>query len=311
MSITSPTISRTCSNKYSNDTCHLQYFKDIVLIIVYNYPYYDSVPELLKFYQPVFPKVFICGPKGNTTVANITHAFINKGIYGYKCLTEAIRQYPGNEGYLYINDDVILNYWNLIGSKFDKNVIWESNNQFGRINLKENLTQPWYWWVSPYGINNTKGAIKEIHSFGKISKTYNDMFSQYRENGNGTYYAYSGRSDVLYIPRRYSIQFQELSQMFYKHGVFLEIAMPTILHFLAPNKEIFRLLGYYIPGDVRKNDPRVIDSRYFWSYYFVNKHLWFIHPFKLHHKGHKNRELNLALMEHILVRKTKDFIANC
>lgn len=313
MTTNSQIISYQCPDRRANRSCqHLEYFKDIVLIIVYNYPYYDSIPDLRRLYEPVFPKLFICGPKeGNKTVENMTHVFLNKGIYGYKCLSEAIRQYPGNEGYLYINDDVILNYWNLVNSKFDKNLIWESSNQFGKINLKRNLTQSWYWWISPYGVNNTKYAISEVQSFGKIFKMYKDMFYQYKENGNGSYFAYSGRSDVLYIPRKHSIKFQELSQIFYKHGVFLEIAVPTILQFLAPKNEISRLRGHYIPGDVRKDDPRVIDSRYFWSIYLKNEKLWFIHPFKLHHKGHKNRELNLALLEHILVRKTREFVANC
>lgn len=298
-------------NKRQNKSCHLDYFKDIVLVVVFNYPYYDSIPELRRFYEPVFPNLFICGPEKNTSFTNMTQVFVNKGIFGYKCLTEAIQKHPGNEGYFYINDDVILNYWNLVNSKFDKKFIWESSNQFGRIDLRKKLSQPWYWWVSPYGVNNTKHAINEIQQYSKNYKIYKRIFEQYKANGNGSYYAYSGRSDVLYIPRKHSIRFQELSQIFYKHGVFLEIAVPTILKFLAPSTEIFRLLGYYIPGDVRKNDPRVIDSRYFWTSYFDHEKLWFIHPFKLHHKGHKNREMNLELLEHILVKKTKEFVAQC
>lgn len=297
--------------KNTNDTCYLDYFKEIVMIIVFNYPYYDSVPILTRFYKPIFPKLFICGPRGNKSVPNVTHVFINKGIYGYQCLAEAIRKYPGNEGYFYINDDVILNYWNLAYSRFNKGVIWRSNNQFGRIDLKKNLTQPWYWWVSPYGVNNTKLAIKEIQRFGTQFKMYKDMFIQYKNNGNGSYYAYSGRSDIFYIPRKYSIKFQELAQIFYRNAVFLEIAVPTIIQFLASREEVYQLPGYYIPGDVRKNDPRVIDSRYFWNTYFLNEKTWFIHPFKLHHEGDKNRELNLALLEHILIRKTTDFISRC
>jgi len=295
--------------KKSKDGCNV--FKDIVLVIVYNYPYYDSIHLLRQLYEPVFPKLFICGPQGNTSVENVTQVPINRGIFGYHCLAEAIRRHPGYEGYFYINDDVILNYWNLLKGRFDKQIIWRSNNQFGKINLLENLTQPWYWWVSPYGVNNTKNAIRNIQKLGTKFKMYKDMFLQYRQNGNGSYFAYSGRSDIVYIPRKYSIKFQELAQIFYRNSVFLEIAIPTMLQFLAPSADISQLPGYYIPGDVRKNDPRVVDARYFWSTYFVHERTWFIHPFKLHHEADKNRELNLALMERILIRKTKEFIRTC
>ena len=242
---------------------------------------------------------------------NVTHLPINRGIFGYHCLAEAIRQHPGQEGYFYINDDVVLNYWNMASGRFDKDSIWRSNNQFGRIDVRQGATQPWYWWVSPYGLNNTKNALREIQKLAAQFKMYRDMFDQYRNNGNGSFFAYSGRSDILYIPRKYSIGFQELSQIFYRNSVFLEIAIPTILRFLTNEVEIFQLSGHYIPGDVRKNDPRVVDARYFWSTYFANERTWFIHPFKLHHETDKNRELNLALMERILIRKAIDFGETC
>lgn len=289
------------------------YFENIVLVIVYNHPHYDSIDMLRQFYGPVFPNIFICGPKSNGTHRNdITQLNINRGIFGYKCLGEAIRQnfMRNYDGYFYINDDVILNYWNLVNSNFDKNVIWSSNNQYGHISLEDGVPEGWYWWVSPYGFKNCKNAVAEIKTLAQRYQSYKVLWKQHLENENGTAHAYNGRSDIVYIPQKHALQFQELEKLFEKHLVFLEIAVPTILRFLAPSKEIQTLQGHYIPGDVRKGDPRVIDARYFWVTYLQNPQFWFIHPFKLHHQKDKNRELNLILMDKILIQKTRTLISN-
>lgn len=299
--------------KQQGRNCFRDYFKDILLVIVYNHPLYDSIDKLRQFYEPVFPKIFFCGPKSiNETRNNLTQLDINRGIFGYKCLAEAIRQNHmsgGFNGYFYINDDVILNYWNLINTTdFDKNFIWSSNNQYGRVSLEEDVPKGWYWWVSPYGFNDCRNAVHEIAVLAQRYKMYRTLLKQNLDNGNGIAHAHNGRSDIVYVPRKLALPFQELAKIFNKHLVFLEIAVPTILRFLAPENEIKTLKGYYIPGDVRKGDPRVIDARYFWVTYLQNPKLWFIHPFKLHHRKDKNRELNLILMEHILIWKTRTFV---
>ena len=283
------------------------YFQNYILVIVYNHPHYDSAALLRQFYEPVFPNIFFCGPQTNKSYPNITQVEINRGIFGYHCLAAAYRKYFFYDGYFYINDDVILNYWNLIKDNFNNNLIWQSNNQFGRVSLIENVPQNWYWWVSPYGFENVKQATEEVKKMSEKFKAFKFMHDTFLKNGNGTPYAYNGRSDIAYIPRRYISKFQELSLIFLRHKCFLEIALPTMLRFLAPSSQIQTLKGFYIPGDVRKNDVRVVDSRYFWTTYLLNYRLWFIHPFKLHHYENHNRDLNLLLLNEILIGRTNRY----
>ncbi len=279
---------------------------DILLVVVYNHPLYDSADLVRKFYEPVFPNIYFCGELENRTFG-VHPSQINRGIYGYQCLNDAIERNNEFEGYLYINDDVIVNYWNLFSFKFNFSKIGESSNQFGKVSISEPIPQDWYWWISPYGFENCKKAIDEIKSLAHAqASNFQDRLDLYTSNGDGKQYCYNGRSDIVYIPGRLAERFYEISSIFYRHHVFLEIAIPTILRFIASERDISTLHGMYLPGDVRKKDPRVTDSRYFWTMYFKKASLWFIHPFKLHHYEDHNRDLNIELLERILVRRTKE-----
>ena len=285
--------------------CFKNKFSKILLVVIYNHPLYDSVNLLREFYQPVFPHIYFCGAFANTTL-NVHASGINKGIYGYKCLADAIEMHQGYTGYLYINDDVIVNYWNLEKFGFNFSKVGESSNQFGKVNTAEKMPTNWYWWISPYGFKNCKNAIKEITTFSKQYITYQKKLKTFIQNGDGGQYCYNGRSDILYIPGHLSGAFYDIASTFYKYNVFLEIAIPTIIRFIARESEIRTLHGLYLPGDVRKKDPRVTDSRYFWTAYLKKTSLWFIHPFKLHHYENHNRDLNIELMKRIMIRKTKE-----
>jgi hypothetical protein len=83
---------------HPNDTksgeCLRNYFEDILLIIVYHFPFYESIPLLKSFYKDAFKNILICGPK------SYFHHYvmvvdIAAGYYGYECAGEAIRRYRG------------------------------------------------------------------------------------------------------------------------------------------------------------------------------------------------------------------------
>lgn len=296
-------------NKENTSPCLKDVFKDILLVVVYNYPFYDSIPHLVALYKPAFPHLLFCGPSHNTTRPGILTVDIYRGILGYECLGRAIREHPGYKGYFYISDDVMLNYWNF--PDFDREKIWESSFTFGSTPVYEPASTNWYWWISPYGLNNCRRACEDVANmnFGpkKLNVKYhlNTLF----KNSNGTLRCFSGRSDILYIPQKHAKAFSILSETFYERKVFLEIAIPTMIRFLERNEMIGQLPGYYIPGDVRRGDPRVTDSRFFWFVYFPKNKLWFIHPFKLHQQE-LDSKFNLIMLKFILIEKVRT-LTNC
>ena len=301
---------RTSNN---SKKCYRNHYNKILLVIIYNHPHYESIPILREFYGPVFPNIYFCGPNDSRIKSNFNQTYdevhrfnIVRGIFGYECLANAIRENHetgGYQGYFYINDDVILNFWNLIKIKFDPTVMRTFTNW--RVPLNGTVPSNWYWWVSPFGYDKVQNAVKKIEFLSKMFVPYQKLVDTIRANGHGQLYAYNGRSDIVYIPRLHALKFQELSAIFRREQVFLEIAIPTICRFLAMEKDISHLHGHYIPGDVRKNDSRVIDSRHFWVTYLKNPNLLFIHPFKLQHRNKKNRELNLLLMKNILIKRSR------
>ena len=293
-------------NKKASSPCLKDAFKDILLVIVYNYPFYDSIPKLRALYKPAFPHLIFCGPPHNTTHRGILTVDIIRGYLGYECLGRAIPEHPGYNGYFYISDDVILKYWNF--PKFDREKIWESSN-FVRSPASGPASNAWYWWNTPYGLNNCRRALEDVTKMTLKEKKLNGthLLNTLLKNSNGTLLCYGSRSDVLYIPQRYAKAFSILSGMFYEQQVFLEIAVPTIHRLLEQNRNIARFPGYYIPR--KKIDPRVTDSRFFWYIYFSHKEYYFIHPFKLHLEEFDSK-FNLVMMKFIFIDKVKS-LTNC
>jgi hypothetical protein len=79
-------------NETKSGECLKNYFEDILLIIVYHFPFYESIPLLESFYQDAFKNIVICGPKA------YSHHYVmvvdlGTGYYGYQCAGEAIRRY--------------------------------------------------------------------------------------------------------------------------------------------------------------------------------------------------------------------------
>lgn len=291
---------RSCQvSSQANPTCLQNEFSDIVLVIVYNYPFYSSVPTLKALYKNAFPNIMFCGPKKAKNDA-VEALYIRKGYFSYTCLSRAMEKHPGYAGYLLINDDVMLNYWNLIGLKRDK--IWEGPKE--PISFKNySLPERWYWWNSTWGMKQCQKAYDEIwamqesnlddwqpemlHEYTGNERTHTrtvvwdvkTAVSRLRKNGNGTRYCYHGRSDVFYIPGKFAEGFNTLSYIFYKHGSFLEIAVPTICRMLDVEENFEYIPGVYLPG--RSGEPPVRKAQHFWEVY--DKKLAFIHPFKLNY----------------------------
>ena len=93
-----------------------------------------------------------CGPV-KATGKTVEAVDIHDGYFGYMCMSRAMQKHPGSSGYLLIGDDVILNYWNLVGLKRDH--IWEGPKapkgnfrQADRTNIK-------------HGIGGTPSGVEE------------------------------------------------------------------------------------------------------------------------------------------------------
>ena len=296
-------------NKENFKTCLKDAFKDILLVVVFNYPFYDSIPDLVALYKPAFPHLLFCGPPDKTASPDILTVDIIDGYLGYECLGRAIRQHPGYNGYFYISDDVILKYWNF-ADNFDRGKFWDS---YIPITSPANgpASNGWPWWKSKYGLSNCRRALEDVSKLSLKNEKLNgeQLLNTLVKNGNGTRLCFGGRSDVLYVPQKHAEAFSTLSEMFYKQKVFLEITVPTIYRLLERNENIRRLPGQYMKRDEADDRRTMTDSRFFWFLYFLHNEYYFIHPFKLHRKG-LDSKFNLVMMKFIFIDKIKA-LTNC
>ena len=230
---------------------------------------------------------------------------IFKGYFAYECLSTAIRMNNNYTGYLFIMDDVLLNFWNLVD--LDSNKIWEGPKQPIAIGQFHAPTQ-WYWWKSRWGKTNCQKAFNEVSSIKRDSHEaailISGLLDNLKFNSNGKYKCHRGRSDIFYVPARLTLVFEILTSIFRKHDVFLEIAVPTIFRLLERVENIERLQGIYLPG--RVGDKPVKDSRYFWSIYDESLH--FVHPLKLHYA--QDSTMNYAVLKHWIIKKIV-LMTNC
>jgi len=282
--------------------CFRNYFKDVLLVIVYHFAKYDSIPHLESLYKGAFPNIAICGPKEDKEYKVDIIVKNDGGLIAYHCLGRAVRLYPRYEGYLYINDDMIVNWWNF--RNFDKSKIWQSSfienghplRQEGDQNIS--YSTKWVWFNSSYGVEPCNKTIKEIRSLKPYNWDPNRLIANLKHNGDGRMYCSKGWSDVYYIPRIYADQFADICDIFYRNKVFLEIAVTTMIRLLDLRENTVKLSGHYLP------DIGPSDSKSFWTHYRTD--ITFMHPFKFHVKSFA--EMNVALLKNWVIKYSAKYL---
>jgi hypothetical protein len=234
---------------------------DILLIINYHFPFYQSMDLLKKIYSPYFPHIVFYGPKSHPNVNVVDHYH---GWYSYKDIAMAMQKYPDYTGYLLINDDLIINPQNF--ERFDKNCVWIY--PFLQPDLAPNAFTSWTWWQRKEGYT----AIKKVY------EQLNEASSLMIKQNLGDNKVARGFSDIAYIPARCSQQFIKVCSLCVQHNVFLEIALPTICASIIPIEQIQHVKGTALWD--AQDRARACE--------YLNHSIDFVHPIKL--SSQENRE---------------------
>ena len=193
-----------------------------------------------------------------------------------------ICRYPGYRGYLYINDDMVVNWWTFY--KLDKEKFWMGSRMVLRgshIMGHRPIPAKWPWWS-----RKTKSAKACEDSYFEIKQKYRsnehinitELVERHLVNGEGKKRCLKALSDLFYVPKRFSEQFQRISFVFHKNRVFLEAAVPTILSFLDLRSSWEAHYGLYLP--TKYGYINFADGKLVWKNY--NYDIKFIHPVKFH-----------------------------
>ena len=95
--------------------CFKGIFKNVLVVVTYNSPFYDNIDIINQMYDKVFGKVVHCGIEGNKNDGKRPDivADVANGHRGYVCMARAIDKYPGFEGILFyfiLNHQIIYVY---------------------------------------------------------------------------------------------------------------------------------------------------------------------------------------------------------
>jgi len=242
------------------------FFDTICLVVNYTRPHYDSVPFLRRFYG-AFPNIVFYGDSAFGKSVPDVISLPQDGKFGYRAILDAVTRFPDCEGYLFLMDDLLLNYWNL--TRFSKSKIWchsISGRNAVSVDVPDWQVDEWWWWRTPYGLNAYRKAWPKTPRWFR-----ENMMEKFRLLAP----AIRTPSDCFYLPKAFVPQFTEVVTLFSECGLFLELAIMSALQGLSKDGEkdyeALRLLYIW------NNMPTGPDAAWRFSY---NKNLDGIHPVK-------------------------------
>ena len=239
-------------------------------------------------YEGVFGRVVTCGPKPSSFNKNFKPDIIfevESGHFSYECLGIAMDTFPGYRGYVYGNDDMIINWWNF--RNLDLNKIWQGSRIVDfRQDAYGSPIRNWIWWKTEMGLSACQNFYTDLLRLGNAS-----LIDHYTRNGKGRPRCGKGWTDFFYVPAALAPQFRQLSTIAYKNKLYLEIAVHNILRCLDLESNFIVLDGVYLPDIGIKECDEVT----FWKFY--NSRHAFIHPFKLNlHLKYQRKEFKTRIL---------------
>ena len=234
-------------------------FRDVLLVIMFNNPHFVAIQGLELMYRRNFPNMVYCGPK-NKAIQKYREDwgidFIelipeNEQVAGElmneQCIVTAMERYTKVAGYLFIHDDLVVNFWNL--DSYDKSKVWTTNDwvyqpiiaDFTSMKSCKMYThrlgcyQGIAHWIYPDRYKDgVLWSLREIHNATRRNSSLSVCSRTLRQTTKDTTRSFYGQSDMYYVPQRLAPAFAEVVKIFLKNEVFFEIAIPTALHCIEP-----------------------------------------------------------------------------
>jgi hypothetical protein len=176
---------------------------------------------------------------------------------------------------------MVVNWWTFYN--LDKEKFWQGGrmdmNKGGHIMGNRPIPNNWPWWsVKSTSAKACEDSYLEITNENRSSEYINvtKLIKIHRVNGGGKKRCFNTWSDLFYVPKKFSDQWQRISFVFHKNRVFLEVAVPTIMSFLDLHDLWEKHYGLYLPD--KYGSINFADGKLVWINY--NYDIKFIHPVK-------------------------------
>lgn len=183
-------------------------FGNVVLIMFCSGPVERTALEWRLLYGRIFRTVVILSEQKNADLA------VEEGRldFVYKQLLNIFSRFTSAEGFLFLQDNTILNYWNLLQA--DKSNLW----------ITDKVSKSWST-VSTSG--NSDWFSKQADMVKKVVSMMPVHFQvNYKETINSDRLLTVCSSDVFYIPRRFIADFTELVNLVDNLEIHHKVAIP-------------------------------------------------------------------------------------
>ncbi|KAL6555399.1 sugar transporter-like protein [Orobanche gracilis] len=188
-------------------------FGNVVLVMFCGGPVERTALEWRLLYGRIFKTVIILSEEKNIDLA------VEEGRldYVYKYLPKFFDRYTSAEGFLFLKDNTVLNYWNLLQA--DKSKLWITN----KVSKS---------WTSVSITNNSDWFAKQSVMVNKVVDTMPAHFQvNYKESVKDEQSLIICDSEVFYIPRHLAPDFTDLVNLVGDLGIHHKVAVP--MFFLA------------------------------------------------------------------------------
>ncbi|KAL3819796.1 hypothetical protein ACJIZ3_005701 [Penstemon smallii] len=203
----------TVNNEIGNLIKWRKNFGNVVLIMFCSGPVERTALEWRLLYGRIFKTVIMLSKEKNVDLA------VEQGQldYVYKYLPKLFDRYTSAEGFLFLMDDTILNYWNLLQA--DKSKLWITN----KVSKS---------WTSVSIAGNTDWYVKQAETVNKLVNTMPAHLQvNYKENVKDQQSLIICNSEVFYVPRHFVPDFIDLVNLVGDLDIHHKVAIP--MFFLA------------------------------------------------------------------------------
>ncbi|KAI5064144.1 hypothetical protein GOP47_0020814 [Adiantum capillus-veneris] len=198
-----------------------KFYGNIVLVLECTWPLNHTALAWKMLYGRMFKSVVMLSDHSDEEFG----VEASDSQHSYQSLPAIFEKFPNAEGFLFLKDDVILNYWTLLTA--DKNRLWNLHkitNSWIQVNFYKEGTL-WY---------HKSNIRKAIHIM--VNSLQSPYKATYQANIDHSHYIVC-RSNVFYIPHRYVDDFSKLTLLAVKAKLRHEVAVPLILYALDTKRE--------------------------------------------------------------------------
>ena len=276
---------------------------NIMLLVQFNHPTYSAIPFIEYAYRPAFKHIIYCGPEKLNASYNVNFVMYNgesDGSLFYTCVAFVMQIAFKVNGILLISDDVIINFnrWNLIDKSrsiisyadTDGIRLYDTDRMKRCFHNVYNCTTPasWWWMKKESNMKMLRSLYDDIYDLEHNDSSVQQALKRMKSNFGGKARMLSTYSDMFYIPGSLWQNFIKFSQLFERHGMFVENTGPTITTFISNPKEIQLEKAIQMSYHVNRSKPWLR-----WPDIEGSLNLMYIHPVKL---GQINNNSNVRTL---------------